>query len=375
MPDYKIPLLPLPFNFESVAIYKQLSAASRALAELKGIAKTIPNENILLSTLVLQEAKDSSEVENIVTTQDEVYQADLDMAGTIKKIAQKEVLRYREAMHKGFGLVRSNRLLTNSVIKQIQQSLERNKAGFRALPGTALKNEQGKTIYTPPQSNDEIEQLMSNLEKFINDPALSPLDPLIKLPIIHHQFESIHPFYDGNGRTGRIISILYLVTNNLLDLPILYLSRYINHNKGLYYSLIQDIRDKAPNNEKEWETWIIFLLKGVEETANETVSLVGKISELMQEYKQKIRSAFGTKYNHELLNNLFKHPYTKIEYIVRDLEVYRLTAAKYLDELVKLGLLLKEKVGNSNYYINQRLIDLFVNRSNAGENKAEIPQN
>jgi len=218
-------------------------------------------------------------------------------------------------------------------------------------------------------------QLMSNLEKFINDPALSPLDPLIKLPIIHHQFESIHPFYDGNGRTGRIISILYLVTNNLLDLPILYLSRYINHNKALYYSLIQDIRDKAPNNEKEWEAWIIFLLKGVEETANETVSLVGKISELMQEYKQKIRSAFGTKYNHELLNNLFKHPYTKIEYIVRDLEVYRLTAAKYLDELVKLGLLLKEKVGNSNYYINQRLIDLFVNRSNAGENKAEIPQN
>ena len=227
-----------------------------------------------------------------------------------------------------------------------------------------MKNGRGETIYTPPQSKDEIERLMSNLEKFINDPEVSDLDPLIKLPIIHHQFESVHPFYDGNGRTGRIINILYLVTNGLLDLPILYLSRYINHNKARYYSLIQEIREKAPDNEKEWESWIIFLLKGVEETANENVILVGKIRELMQEYKQKIRSAFGAKYNHELLNNLFKHPYTKIEYIVRDLEVYRLTAAKYLDELVKMGLLNKEKVGNSNYYINQRLIDLFINQPN-----------
>ena len=364
MSDYKIPSLPLPFKFESVAIYKQLSAASRALAELKGVAQTIPNENILLNTLVLQEAKDSSEVENIVTTQDEVYQADLDIQETLSKPAQKEVLRYREAMHKGFGLVRSNHLLTNAVIKQIQQVLEQNKAGFRAVPGTALKNGHGETIYTPPQSKDEIERLMSNLEKFINDPEVSDLDPLIKLPIIHHQFESVHPFYDGNGRTGRIINILYLVTNGLLDLPILYLSRYINHNKARYYSLIQEIREKAPDNEKEWESWIIFLLKGVEATANENVILVGKIRELMQEYKQKIRSAFGAKYNHELLNNLFKHPYTKIEYIVRDLEVYRLTAAKYLDELVKMGLLNKEKVGNSNYYINQRLINLFINQPN-----------
>jgi Fic family protein len=370
MSNYKIPLLPLSFDFENVAIYKQLSAASRALAELKGVAKTIPNENILLNTLVLQEAKDSSEVENIVTTQDEVYQADLDLVDTITKTAQKEVLRYREAMHKGFNLVRSNRLLTNAVIKQIQQVLESNKAGFRAVPGTALKNGKGETIYTPPQSKDEIEQLMSNLEKFINDPELSSLDPLIKLPIIHHQFESIHPFYDGNGRTGRIINILYLVTNGLLDLPILYLSRYINHNKVRYYSLIQEIRDNAPNNEKNWEAWITFILKGIEDTANETVVLVGKIRDLMQEFKQKIRTAFGAKYNHELLNNLFKHPYTKIEYVSRDLDIFRHTAAKYLDKLVKEGLVTKHKYGKTNYYINQRLLELFLHQADSSKNSA-----
>lgn len=362
MSDYNLPLLPLSFDFENVAIYKQLSAASRALAELKGVAQTIPNENILLNTLVLQEAKDSSEVENIVTTQDEVYQADLDMVEAITKTAQKEVIRYREAMHKGFERVRSNRLLTNAVIKQIQQSLESNKAGFRALPGTALKNGKGEIIYTPPQSKDEIEQLMSNLEKFINDPQLSSLDPLIKLPIIHHQFESIHPFYDGNGRTGRIISILYLVTNGLLDLPILYLSRYINHNKERYYSLIQEIRDNAPNNEENWVTWIIFVLKGIEETANETVVLIGKIRDLMQEYKQRIRPLFGKKYKHELLNNLFKHPYTKIEYIMRDLDVTRQTASKYLDELVSHGIVEKFHMHNTNYYINRDLYNLFINQ-------------
>lgn len=271
---YQIPDLPLQFKFESLVMYKHLTLASRALAELKGVAKTIPNESILLNTLVLQEAKDSSEVENIVTTQDEVYQADLDMVETITKAAQKEVLRYRQAMLTGFALVRKNKLLINAVIKQIQQKLEENKAGFRSVPGTELKNNSNETVYTPPQTKDEIERLMSNLERFINDKSVCELDPLIKLPIIHHQFESIYPFYDGNGRTGRIINILYLVANDLLDLPILYLSRYINHNKADYYRLIQRVRDNAPDNERNWENWIVFMLKGIEVTANETVILV-----------------------------------------------------------------------------------------------------
>jgi len=361
--SYQIPNLPLSFNFESVAIYKQLTLASRALAELKGAAKTIPNESILLNTLVLQEAKDSSEVENIVTTQDEVYQADLDLKETVIKSAQKEVLRYRQAMHIGFELVRKNKLLTNAVIKQIQQELEANNAGFRAVPGTMLKNGQNETVYTPPQTKDEIELFMSNLEQFINNPAVSDLDPLIKLPIIHHQFESIHPFYDGNGRTGRIINILYLVANDLLDLPILYLSRYINHNKADYYKLIQSIRDNSPSNETDWESWIIFMLRGIELTAKETVILVQNIKVLMQDYKQKIRPVFGTKYNHELLNNLFRHPYTKIEFIMRDLDVTRLTASKYLEELSAIGLVEKIKIGKTNYYINQQLVDLFINQA------------
>ena len=360
---YEIPLLPLDFDFEKVEIYKQLSLSSRALAELKGIVKTIPNENILLNTLVLQEAKDSSEVENIVTTQDEVYQADLNLENIVKKTAQKEVLRYRQAMHKGFSLIRENKLLTNSVIKQIQMELEENNAGFRAVPGTSLKNNMNETVYTPPQTKDEIENYMSNLEKFINDSSVCELDPLIKLAIIHHQFESIHPFYDGNGRTGRIISILYLVTNELLDLPVLYLSRFINHNKADYYRLLQNIRTTSPNNKEDWENWVIFLLKGIEETAKQTVTLVSEIKVLMEEYKSKLRPLFGKKYNHELLNNLFNHPYTKIEYIMRDLEVSRITATKYLDDIVDLGLIDKVKIGKSNYYINQRLVDLFVNQS------------
>ena len=360
---YQIPNLPLRLKFESLAMYKQLTLASRALAELKGVAKTIPNESILLNTLVLQEAKDSSEVENIVTTQDEVYQADLDMVETVTKTAQKEVLRYRQAMHTGFNLVRKNKLLTNSVIIQIQQELEENTAGFRAVPGTALKNGNNETVYTPPQTKEEIVRLMCNLEHFINDKKICELDPLIKLPIIHHQFESIHPFYDGNGRTGRIINILYLVANDLLDLPILYLSRYINHNKADYYRLIQCVRDNAPDNEKDWENWIVFMLNGIEVTAKETVLLIQKIKNLMQDYKQIIRPLFGSKYNHELLNNLFRHPYTKIEYIMRDLEVTRQTASKYLDELVENNLVKKLHIGNSNYYINQQLVDLFLNQA------------
>lgn len=364
--DYKIPLLPLDMDLETKPILKQLSLASRALAELKGVAKTIPNENILLNTLVLQEAKDSSEIENIVTTQDDLYKEDVEFSDTkktVERVAAKEVLRYRQAMQSGFALVRKNKLLTNAVIKQIQQELEENRAGFRALPGTQLKNGNDEIVYTPPQTKEEIESYMTNLEKFINDSSFCELDPLIKLPIIHHQFESIHPFYDGNGRTGRIISVLFLVTNDLLDLPILYLSRYINHNKAEYYSLIQAIRNNAPDNHKDWENWILFILKGIEQTSKETVILVQEIKKLMDDYKQKLRPMFGAKYNHELLNNLFRHPYTKIEYIERDLEVSRFTAAKYLDSIVENGLAEKIKINTSNYYINKSLVDLFINQA------------
>ncbi len=361
--DYQIPALPLDFDFETKNILRQLSKSNRRLAELKGVALTIPNENILLSSLVLQEALDSSAVENIVTTSDELYRAELDIKGEISNVAAKEVLNYRQAMQVGFEMVRKKKLLTLNVVKQIQKELEHNNAGFRTVSGTKLKTSKGDVVYTPPQTGEEVAKYMSNLEKYINTQELQDIDPLIKMAIIHHQFESIHPFYDGNGRTGRIISILYLVMNDLLDLPILYLSRYITHNKSEYYRLIQEIRDTAPDNFNVWEEWIVFMLKGVEETAIETIRLVKSISALMAKYKSILKPLFGKQYKHELINNLFFHPYTKIEFMERDMAVQRKTAAKYLDTIVQeTGLLQKQKLGRSNYYINTELIELFMLR-------------
>ncbi|MDE5561452.1 MAG: Fic family protein [Bacteroidaceae bacterium] len=359
--EYKIPNLPLSYDLETKAVLRQLNFANKKLAELKGVALTIPNENILISTLTLQEAKDSSEVENIVTTQDDLYKADLGIKGNFIKAAEKEVMNYRNALISGYQHVKRNHILSINTIKDIQKALENNSAGFRKLPGTNLKNQAGDIVYTPPQNGVEIESSMANLEAFINDNSICDLDPLVKMAIIHHQFESIHPFYDGNGRTGRIVLILFLVMSDLLDLPILYLSRYITHNKGEYYRLIQEIRDYDGDNFEQWERWVLFILKGVEETANQTINLVKGISMLMADYKTKLRPKFGRLYKHELLNNLFYHPYTKIEYVERDMMVSRNTASSYLNKIVKMGLLTKMKVGKSNYYINTKLMELFLN--------------
>lgn len=364
MSEYRIPHLPLSYDLETKAVLKQLNHANRRLAELKGVALTIPNENILVSTLTLQEAKDSSEVENIVTTQDDLYQGAAEsFSNFVANAATKEVLNYREALQHGFHLVKEKGVLTSSVIKEIQKMLEHNSAGFRSVPGTALKRSDGKTVYTPPQDKQTILELMDNLERFINDDRLSELDPLIKLAIIHHQFESIHPFYDGNGRTGRIICVLYLVLTRCLDLPILYLSRYITHNKGEYYRLIQAIRDKNEDNAAEWEAWILFMLKGIEETAIETTRLVKGISKLMAEFKAILRPKFGKQYRHELLNNLFFHPYTKVEFLEKELMVSRPTATRYLNSLVEMGLVNRITVGRTHYYMNMPLMNLFLNVS------------
>lgn len=369
---YIIPELPLKHDLETKAILRQVNKSNKKLAELKGIAQTIPNENILINTLTLQEAKDSSEVENIVTTNDDLYKADLNLKDTIINASTKEVLNYRQALQTGFAAARKTKLLTLNDIKKIQQELETNNAGFRAVPGTKLKNALGETVYTPPQDHYDIKRLMDNLEKYINISDMQDIDPLIKMAVIHHQFESIHPFYDGNGRTGRIIAILYLVINQLLDLPILYLSRYITHNKGEYYRLIQQIRDRATeSNSKEWEQWILFMLKGVEETADETIRLVKGISALMAEYKQTLRPLLGKNYKNDLLNNLFFHPYTKIEFIMKDMMVQRKTATKYLDMIVNAGLLEKIKMGRSNYYINMKLMELFLNHGSKIEQEHE----
>lgn len=368
MASYEIPLLPLPYDLETKAVLRQANKANRKLAELKGVAQTIPNERILISSLTLQEAKDSSAVENIVTTQDDLYRAGLDAGFTLIGAATKEVLFYREAINEGFKLVRNKNILTLNDIKRIQEVLEQNSAGFSTTPGTQLKrSSDGAVIYTPPQDGQRIVELMSNLEQFINDDELCSIDPLVKMAIIHHQFESIHPFYDGNGRTGRIVNILYLVTSGLLDLPILYLSRYITHNKAEYYERIQAIRNATGDNSAQWEAWILYMLRGVEQTAEETIALVKNIGKLMTEYKNIIRPAFGGKYSHELLNGLFYHPYTKIGHLESNMLVSRQTAAKYLDRLASLGLLQKERMGKENYYINTRLMELFLTFSEQQE--------
>jgi len=346
--------LPIEKDIETKKVLKKLASAHRALAELKGIASIIPNENILINTLGLQEAKDSSAIENIITTHDDVYKADLNIGG-FKSLNAKEVQNYISALKKGFALISKNKILTNNDIIEIQFELEKNQAGFRKLPGTELKNAAtGETVYTPPQDYSQIVDLMTNLEQFINDDTISDFDPLVKMAIIHYQFESIHPFYDGNGRTGRIINVLYLVIKDLLNLPILYLSRYIILHKGDYYKLLQEIRETD-----NWENWLLFMLDGVEQISKETIELIGEIRDLIFEYKNTLRDNYKF-YSQDLLNNLFKHPYTKIEFIERDLGVSRITAAKYLNELAKDGLLQKEKLGTGNYYVNERLMNLLT---------------
>lgn len=318
--QFKIPLLPIPGDLETKPVLKQLAAAHRHLALLNGRCATIPNENILINTLSLQEAKESSAIENIITTHDEIYRADL-LESFVNDAAAKEVTRYAQALRQGFQEIRKNKLITNKHILQIQQMLEQNDAGYRKNVGTVLKNERtGDIIYTPPQDYPTIERLMDNLVQFINDEALSDLDPLIKMAIIHHRFETVHPFYDGNGRTGRIINILYLVKEDLLSLPILYLSRYIIQYKGDYYQLLQQVRTDG-----NWEPWLLFVLKGIEETAKQTLHLIDGIKDLMQNYKQRIRTQLPKLYSQDLLNNLFKHPYTKIEFLEKDLNITRQT--------------------------------------------------
>jgi Fic family protein len=351
----EIKYLPLTEDVETKIVLRKTALAHKALAELKGVITSIPNQNILTETLILREARDSSAVENIISTIAEVYQNSF-ITDRFSSPAVKEIHNYAKALKKGYHLVKESGLLTNNFILQIQEQVEGNKAGYRKLPGTKLLNDAtGEVVYIPPQDHDSILSLMNNLEKFINEDSLMDTDPLVKMAIIHHQFESIHPFYDGNGRTGRIINILFLIQKNLLDIPVLYLSRYIINHKNDYYKLLQKVRQTG-----EWEEWILYMLDGIEQTANETINLISQIKNLMQHYKQTIRSKLPKLYSQDLLNNLFKYPYTKIEYLENELDISRSTAIRYLKELEKLGLVVKQKIGRDNFYINQPLFDLLA---------------
>ncbi len=350
---YLPPTLPLAKALETKAVLKKAISANIALARLNGATALIPNQTVLINSLVLQEAKDSSEIENIITTHDDLYRSTIDQTNMTKSV--KEVRYYGEALRKGFELVTQNKLLLIKDIINIQSILEKNDAGIRKQGGTSLKNDQtGEIIFTPPQLESDIRNALTNLEQYINDAELDDVDPLIKMAVIHHQFETIHPFYDGNGRTGRIINILYLVLNELLDLPTLYLSRYITTHKADYYRLLQSVR-----TDNDWEEWILFMLDGIEKTANQTISLVHQVDGLIRQTAIEIQEFSSKLYSKDLLEALFIHPYTKIEFIEQRLNVSRQTASKYLKQLEAQGILKSTKFGNSKYFINYRFYELL----------------
>ncbi len=363
-PTYAIPSLPPKADLETVRILKALNLASRALADLKGQAKTIPNQGILIDTLALQEAKASSEVENIVTTQDELFQADV-FPDDPQSPAAKEVALYRDALRLGFArLTDTGGLIPNSTLIDMFRLLKSRDDGFRTTPGPALKNEAtGAIIFVPPQDGPQIIAHMTALERFINEDAACDLDPLIKMALIHHQFESIHPFADGNGRIGRILNVLYLTRTGLLEIPILYLSRHITRHKADYYRLLQGVRD-TNGSSAAWEDWVLFMLQAVAETAASTLRLVEGIRAQMADVKHRMRAQLPRIYSQELLNNLFRHPYTRIDYVQADLGLKaRQTAAKYLDTLAEAGFVMKQQAGRNNYYVNVALVRLFLDEA------------
>lgn len=355
MKPFLAPLpVPASIELETPEVLRQAARAHRHLAELKGAAATIPNETILIDTLALQEAKDSSAIENIITTEDELFRVDA-FSESYGSPAAKEVHHYAAALKVGFERVRQNQFIRLDDILAVQAALEQNRAGLRKLPGTVLKNQQtGEVVYAPPQDAVEVERLMDNFVVYLNRDEPGDPDPLVRMAVLHYQFESIHPFYDGNGRTGRILNLLHLVLHGLLDIPVLYLSRYIVRNKSAYYRGLQAVRE-----EDAWEAWVLYVLRAVEETSRETLEQVREIRTMMQETKQRLRSELPKLYSQDILNNLFRHPYTKIEFIERDLGVSRPTAMKYLDALGKAGFVQKTKLGRINYYINQPLFALL----------------
>jgi len=349
-PDNLLPLLPPKVDLHSKKILLKAIAAHRALAELNAFARVIPNQTILINSLTLKEAKDSSEIENIITTHDELFKA-LSIPSDKTNAATKEVISYKDALWLGFDIVQKRGMITVNHIIKIQELLLHNYAGIRKLPGTALKNDRtGKVIYTPPSGAEVINTKLKNLEAYINN-SKEITDPLIKMAVMHYQFESIHPFYDGNGRTGRILNVLYLILENLLDLPVLYMSSYIIKNKKDYYRLLNEVRTK-----KNWEGWVLFMLDCVEQTAKDTTHKIKQIKNSFDKTVLKVKTELPKIYTKELIEVLYFQSYCKISHLVDNNIAARQAASRYLSQLEEIGVLKSEKVGRDAVYIN---IDLF----------------
>lgn len=350
-PYNDLPLLPPVSEMESKAVLKQAIAANRTLANLRGLAAQIPNQAVLINSIVLQEARLSSEIENIVTTNDELYRADADPEGKTDAHT-KEVLRYRQALNFGFRELASRPLTTNLFI-DIVRIIKEVELGVRRVPGTALKNALGEVVYTPPEGEAVIRDKLSNLEQFIH--AEDGIDPLVKMAVMHYQFEAIHPFEDGNGRTGRILNLLYLVEQQLLDIPVLFLSRYIIANRAEYYEGLRGVTER-----QDWETWILYMLRAVESTAQQTYDQVTRIRELMEQTRTEVQTLAPGIYSKDLIEVIFKQPYTKIQFLVDAGIAKRQTASTYLQALANLGILRPSKQGREMYYINDALFAELV---------------
>ena len=356
MVNSKLAFLPPDLSkIETTQVLRQVARSSLAIAELKGVAETIPDQKMLVNAIILKEAKDSSEIENIITSTDELYVA---LNSKLSRVSSetKEVVSYRKSIMMGFRILSKQGFIRVNDIVEIQKDLIQNNAGLRTTSGTVLKNDRtGETVYTPPQSLDEINELLSNFIKYYNDLTLkNSVSPLIWLGILHYQFESIHPFYDGNGRTGRILNILYLIMNNLLEIPILYLSSYIIHHKNEYYRLLNQL-----NKGGSWEDWIMFMLKAVEETSKSTLGQIKKINNLLVETINDVKALAPKIYSKELVELLFEQPYSKVEYVIDRLGVERKAASRYLSKLESLGMLEKRRVGKENLFINKKLIEIL----------------
>jgi len=344
----------LPIDTEKIetrAVLRKEAQTRQILAELKGFAPVIPNQNILVSAIVLQEAQESSAIENIVTTQDELYK-NLTMQPQYMDPMTKEVINYREAVYTGYEILKKKQIISVSDIVKIQEIIVENNAGIRELPGTSLVNSTtGETVYTPPQNYDELCFLLDNFCSYLNNPENS----LWKMAVLHYQFETIHPFYDGNGRTGRILNILYLLLKNHIDTPILYLSSYIIKHKEKYYSLLNEVRQKDL-----WENWIIYVLDGIEETSKQTLEKIKLIKNLLESTFERAKAQCPKIYSKELVELIFENPYSKIDFLVKNLNINRKTASKYLKELEDNSFLSHIQAGKELLYINNNLMKILA---------------
>ncbi len=350
-PYNSLPLLPPQKDLETKEVLLRTISASRALARLNGAIINLPNPRLFLGTIHLQEAKASSEIENIITTNDDLYKS-IVADKKHENAATKEVLSYKEALWLGLEWLNERQFITTNLCIEIVRCIKQNSAGIRVTPGTTLSNAHGEVIYTPPEGEDLLREKLKNLEVFINEDK--SFDPLIKLALIHYQFEAIHPFSDGNGRTGRILLLLFLRLENLLNVPALYLSGYIIKNKLEYYQKLRAITEKG-----DWENFILYMLDMIETTSREGLTKLEKILKLMEQISSEIKQKLPKAYSKELVEILFKLPYTKRRNLIDAGLGTSKTVGNYLNSLEEKGFLKSSKVGKEKLFLNYRLMEIL----------------